>query len=92
MADSSIKHKTLNSVLWKILETGGTQFIQFVISVFLARLVLPDQFSAIAMMTIFIAVANVFVDSGFSNALIRKPERTQADCCTVFYLTLQLQS
>lgn len=90
MADSSIKHKTLNSVLWKILETGGTQFIQFVISVFLARLVLPDQFSAIAMMTIFIAVANVFVDSGFSNALIRKPERTQADCCTVFYFNIAI--
>lgn len=88
MAEVSLKNKAFHSVLWKVFETGGTQFIQFLISVVLARLVMPDQFSAIAMMSIFIAVANVFINAGFSSALIRKTDRTQADCCTVFYTNI----
>lgn len=88
MAEASLKRQAFNSVIWKIFETGGTQFIQFVISVVLARLVMPEQFSAIAMLTIFIAVAGVFINSGFSSALIRKTDRTQADCCTVFYFNI----
>lgn len=88
MAETSLKRQAFHSIIWKIFETGGTQFIQFVISVVLARLVMPDQFAAIAMLSIFIAVAQTFVNSGFSTALIRKTNRTQADCCTVFYFNI----
>lgn len=88
MEEVSLKRRTFNGALWKIFETGGTQFIQFLISIVLARLVMPDQFSAIAMMGIFIAVANVFISAGFSQALIRKVDRTQVDCCTVFYTNI----
>lgn len=85
MVEPSLKKRTFHGVIWKIVETGGTQFIQLVVSIFLARLVMPNQFSAIAMLSIFLALARVFVDSGFSSALMRKPNRTQTDCCTVFY-------
>ncbi|MDE6345165.1 MAG: oligosaccharide flippase family protein [Muribaculaceae bacterium] len=78
MAEASLKRQAFHSIIWKILETGGIQFIQFAISVVLARLVLPDQFSAIAMLSIFLAIAETFVNSGFSSALIRKTDRTQA--------------
>lgn len=90
MAEVSLKRQTFHSTLWKIFETGGTQFIQFLISIVLARLVMPDQFSAIAMMSIFIAVANVFIDAGFTQALIRKTDRRQIDCCTVFYTNIAI--
>lgn len=86
--NSSVKHQTVNGVLWRIVETGGTQMIQFIISVVLARLILPEQFAEIAMLSIFTAVASVFINSGFSSALIRKIDRTQADCDTVFYFNI----
>lgn len=88
MAEPSLKKQTFNGVIWRILETGGTQAIQLVISIVLARLIAPDQFAAIAMLSIFLAVAGVFINSGFSTALMRKNDRTQVDCCTVFYFNI----
>ena len=85
---ASLKHQTINGVLWRIIETGGTQIIQFVISIVLARQILPEQFAQIAMLSIFTAVAGVFINSGFSSALIRKIDRTQIDCDTVFYFNI----
>lgn len=88
MSETSLKRQTVDGVLWRIAEVGGTQIIQFVISIVLARLVAPDQFAAIAMLSIFIAVASVFINSGFSTALMRKNNRTQVDCDTVFYFNI----
>lgn len=88
MADQSLKRQTFNGVIWRILEIGGTQMIQFVISIVLARLIMPEQFAAIAMLSIFIAVAGVFINSGFATALMRKTDRTQVDCSTVFYFNI----
>ena len=88
MAEPSLKKQTFNGVIWRILETGGTQAIQLVISIVLARLIAPEQFAAIAMLSIFLAVAGVFINSGFSPALMRKNDRTQVDCCTVFYFNI----
>lgn len=88
MAEQSLKRQTLNGVVWRILETGGTQMIQLVISIVLARLIVPEQFAAIAMLSIFLAVANQFINSGFSAALMRKNNRTQIDCSTVFYFNI----
>lgn len=84
----SLKHKAVNGVLWRIAEQGGKQVIYFVISVILARLIMPDQFGMVAMLTVFTAVAGVFIDSGFSTALIRKNNRTQEDCSTVYWFNI----
>lgn len=62
--------------------------IQLVISVVLARLIMPEQFAAIAMLSIFLAVAQIFINSGFSTALMRKHNRTQVDCSSVFYFNI----
>lgn len=91
MADS-LKHKAVDGVLWKIGEQGARQVIYFVISVVLARLIMPDQFGMVAMLSVFTAVAGVFIDSGFSTALVRKTDRTQADCSTVYWFNIIVSS
>ena len=52
-------------VLWKIAERFAVQGVEFVISILLARLLLPEAYGAVALVTAFIAFANVFVVSGF---------------------------
>lgn len=90
MAEQSLKKQTFNGVIWRILETGGTQIIRLLISIVLARLILPEQFAAIAMLSIFFSVAQIFVDSGFSTALLRKNDRSQLDCSTVFFFNIAI--
>jgi len=62
--------------------------VQFVIGIILARLLLPEQFGLIGMLTIFIAVGQCFLDSGFGAALIRKREATPTDICSIFYFNV----
>lgn len=90
MAEPSLKRKTFNGVIWRIMEVGGTQAIQLVIGIVLARLIMPEQFAAIAMLSIFFAVAQSFINSGFATALLRKNDRTQIDCSTVFYFNIAI--
>ena len=78
----------LSSLMWKLLERGGTQGIQFIIQIFLARLLSPNDYGVIALITVFIALANVFVQSGFSTALIQKQNADEKDFSSVFYISL----
>lgn len=84
----TLKKKAVNSLLWRIVEQGGKQGIFFVISLVLARLIMPDQFGLVAMLTVFTGVAGVFIDSGFTTALIRKNDRTQEDCSTIYWFNI----
>ncbi|WP_320052893.1 lipopolysaccharide biosynthesis protein [uncultured Acetobacteroides sp.] len=87
MADS-LKEKTINGLFWSSLERFSIQGIQFVIGIILARLLTPSDFGIIGMLSIFLAISQSFIDSGFSNALIRKIDRTQTDYSTVFYFNI----
>jgi len=86
------KHHTklnvVKSLLWKLLERGGTQGIQFVIQIILARLLAPEQFGTIAIVMVFISLAQVFVQSGFNTALIQKKDADDEDFSSVFFLSL----
>lgn len=84
----SFKSRTLHALAWSFLESVGLQTVRLVIGIVLARLLFPEQFGLIAMLTIFIAVAQCFLDSGFGAALIQKPEITQTDNCTIFYFNI----
>lgn len=86
--NNSTKSKILSSLIWKLLERGGTQGIQFIIQIFLARLLSPDDYGVIALITVFIAFANVFVQSGFNTALIQKQNADEKDFSSVFYISL----
>lgn len=71
-----------------MVERVGAQATSFVIGIVLARLLSPEDYGLIGISMIFIAFANVFIDSGFSNALIRKLDRTDTDLSTAFYFNL----
>lgn len=88
--EETLKHKAVKGVLWRILEVGAGQGISLVLSIILARLIMPDQFGLIAMLGIFFGITNVFVDSGFAQALIRKNNRTQIECSTVYWYNIGL--
>jgi len=85
---SSLKLKTIHGVFWSLFERIGQQGIQLVISIILARLLLPAQFGLIAMLAIFMAIAQSFLDSGFGSALIQKKDTTQVDSCSIFYFNI----
>lgn len=86
MSDLSIK--ATKGMFWSLAEYFGMQVIQLVISIILARILMPDQFGLIGMLTIFLAVAQSLLDSGFGSALIQKKDADQVDASSVFYFNL----
>lgn len=76
------------SFLFKLAESVGTQGISFVVSVVLARLLDPSDYGVLTMLTVFIAVSQVFVQSGLNTALIQKKDVDETDLSSVFYVSL----
>ncbi len=84
----NLKDKTISALAWSAVDRIGSRGIQFVISIILARLLLPEQFGLIAMLTIFFAIAQTFIDSGFGAALIQKQDADHVDECSIFYFNI----
>ncbi|MCX5807670.1 MAG: lipopolysaccharide biosynthesis protein [Proteobacteria bacterium] len=84
----NLKHVVAHGFFWSLCERIGQQGIQFVIYIILARLLVPEQYGQIAMLSIFMAVAQCFIDSGFGSALIQKQDVNHLDECTVFYFNI----
>lgn len=84
----SLKHKTLRGTVWSSIERFSVQAVSFMVMIIMARILTPDDYGLVAMLTIFIAVSQSLVDSGFSSALIRKQDRSEIDNSTVFYFNL----
>ena len=87
MSDS-LKEKATKGVLWSTLERFSVQGVQFFLMIFMARLLTPNDYGLIGMLSIFLAIAQSLIDSGFSQALIRKQNRTEIDKSTVFYFNI----
>lgn len=85
---SNLRTKIFSSLIWKFLERGGTQGIQFILQMVLARLLTPKDYGTVALITIFIAISTVFVQSGFNTALIQKKDIDEEDISSVFYVSL----
>ena len=90
MADTEIKNKVMHGLFWKILENGGAQGIQFVIAIILARLLSPAEYGLVSIIMIFITIANVVVQNGFSTALVQKRHSDDVDFSSVFYFSLAI--
>ncbi|AFV02094.1 capsular polysaccharide repeat unit transporter [Dehalobacter sp. DCA] len=90
METSSLKKKTIKGISWSMVDIFANQGFQFLIQIILARLLLPQDFGVIGMITVFIAISNIVIDSGLSNALIREKEVTQEEYSTIFYSNLVL--
>ena len=85
---NSLKQKTVSGLFWSFLDLLANQGIRFIIQIVLARLLLPEHFGIIGMITVFIAVSQSIIDSGFTNALIRERDSSQKDYSTVFFFNL----
>lgn len=83
-----LKKETVKGVAWSGVERLSTSCVQFIANIILARLLAPEDFGLLAMIAIFIQISQTFIDSGFSNALIQKKDRTQLDYSTVFFFNL----
>lgn len=77
-------------VIWTFLQQFSVQIINFVVQIFLARLLLPSDFGLIAMITIFIAIGQSLSDSGMTSSLIRGKKNTEKDYGTVFITNLAI--
>lgn len=84
---SSIKQKTISNLIWKFSERMLAQIVTTVVSIILARILLPDDYGAVALISAFVNICNVFVVKGFSNALVQKKNADDTDFSTVFYIS-----
>ena len=88
MTDNNSKNKVISGLFWRLLERVGAQGVQFIVSIVLARLLAPELFGTIALINVFIAILEVFVDSGLANSLIQKKDADDLDFSTVFFFNL----
>ncbi|WP_288313189.1 lipopolysaccharide biosynthesis protein [uncultured Eubacterium sp.] len=88
MNNNTLKKNTLGGFIWRFAERCGAQGVQFVVSIILARLLMPEAFGTISLMMVFINILSVFIDSGMGSALIQKKDADDLDFSTVFYFNL----
>ncbi len=86
--DGTKIQEIISSLFWRFAERCGAQGVSFIVSIILARLLAPEVYGTIALVTVFTAVLQVFVDSGMGNALIQKKDADNEDFSTVFYFNM----
>ena len=87
---ASLKDRAINSMLWVTIDKTGGYFLIFVSNLVLARLLMPEDFGCIAMLHVFLALADIIVHGGFGTALIQKKTPTHIDYASVFYVNLTI--
>ena len=81
-------NKVFNNFIWRFLERIGAQGVTFIVSIVLARILDPAVYGIIALVTVFISIVQVFVDSGLGNALIQKKDADDLDFSSVYFFNL----
>ena len=84
----SIGNKMFKGAIWSTVERLSVQLVSFALTIVLARLLTPKEYGTVGLLIVFISFSQVFIDSGFSKALIQKQKRTNEDISTVFYFNL----
>ena len=84
------KGSVLSNFIWRLAERSGAQGVAFVVSIVLARLLAPEDYGTIALVTVFTSILNVFIDSGMANALIQKKDADDLDFSSVFYFNVSV--
>lgn len=87
---TTLKNQVIGGVVWRTLEQFGTRGISVVVSIVLARILGPEEFGTVALLTIFLTLSSCLVNSGFSMALIQKKDVDDLDLNSVFYLNLAI--
>lgn len=83
-----LKKRALSGALWNFMERIGAQLVSMIVSVILARLLTPDDYSIVGIVSIFFTFCNVFITGGFNAALIRKKDADTVDYSSVLYISL----
>ena len=82
------RERVFGNLIWRFAERCGAQLVTFVVSLVLARMLEPQIYGTVALITVFTTILQVFVDSGLGNALIQKKDADQKDFSTVFYCNI----
>ena len=88
--EKNLKKKTVVGMMWSTIQRFGKMGIAFIANLVMARLLSPEDYGAIGILMIFIALSMVFIDAGFGNALIQKTNPTKEDYSTIFYFNLSI--
>lgn len=86
--ESRTGNTIITNFIWRFAERCGAQLVQFIVSIVLARLLAPEVYGTIALITVITTILNVFVDSGMGSALIQKKDADSEDFSTVFYFNM----
>ncbi len=92
MGGKGLKQKAVTGILWSFSDSFSTQLAQFLVGLILARILSPEEFGLVGMITVFLAISQSLADGGFGEALIRKKDATDEDFSTVFYFNLVASS
>ena len=86
----SMNHRSsvFSNLIWRFAERCGAQIVQFIVSIVLARLLLPETFGTVALVLVIAQIFQVFVDSGLGNALIQKKDADDLDFSSVFWFNV----
>lgn len=87
---STLKQKAVSATIWSAIDTSARQGVQFGITIILARLLTPTDYGTVGLLSIFFGVAGVFVNSGFSSALIQRQDISEVDISSVFYVNVSI--
>lgn len=88
MPEESLRYKTKKGLYWKFFDMFANYGMQFIVGIFMARMLSPEDYGITALPAVFMAVASIFIGGGFGTALIRKPEVTEKDLSTAFYYSI----
>lgn len=87
---STIKSEVASGLVWKFGERILAQGVSFVLSLVLARLLMPEEYGTVALVMVFINLANVFITSGLGDSLIQKKDADEKDFSTMFYCSMAM--
>ena len=86
--NKDLKNKSVNGIFWSFVENFSLKIMQFLIGIVMARFLIPSDYGLIAMLAIFLSISGIFINGGFTTALIQKRIRTEKDFSTVFYFNI----
>lgn len=84
----SLRAQASSGLVWTFAQQFGNQIVGFVVSMVLARILMPEEFGLIGMIAIFISIGKALIDSGLTQSLIRAKDLDQEDFSTVFFFNL----
>ena len=79
------EYSVFSNFFWRFSERCGAQLVTFIVSIVLARILAPEDYGQVALITVFTTIMQVFVDSGLGTALIQKKDADDLDFSSVFY-------